>query len=244
MRFIVLLASCVFPLLASAVKLNESGIEPGLILPLKPLKPFVATYDVKRGGKVIGEATMTLSRAGDKEWTLVTETRGTAGMAKLLGLDVREESRFTDINAYAMQSVDYRYKQDATLKSKQRHIEFDWSANEARVTDKDELFRYAMNPGALDRQLVVLALARTTTHEPSLTLSVAGKESVEQQVFERRENRPFSTPAGEFSAVRFERTDKPGKGSSWHAAQTLAPLQIEQVQKDGNNIVMELRKLR
>jgi hypothetical protein len=241
MRFRTLLAFCAFPLLASAAELGPNDSSS---LQVQPLKPFVATYDVKRGGKIIGEATMTLNQAGANEWTLVTETRGTAGMAKLLGLDVREESRFTDVDGKTLQSVDYRYKQDATLKSKQRRIEFDWTAREARVTDKDELFRYALQPGTVDRQLVVLALARQQKIEPPLNFAVASKEAVEQQVFERRENTTLSTPAGQFPATRYERTDKPGKGSSWYAAQLLAPLQVEQAQKDGNSIVMELRTIR
>jgi hypothetical protein len=240
MRLRALLALCVFPLLASAVE-SDSGnaASPNS----QPLKPFVATYDVSRGGKVIGEATMTLSRAGGSgEWTLVTETRGTAGMAKLLGLDVREESRFTQIDGDALQSIDYRYKQAATLRSKQRRIEFDWKSNEARVTDKDELFRYALQPATVDRHLVVLALARK--QQPDGTFAVASKEAIEQQRYERRESRGMNLRAGQFSATRYERTDKPGKGSSWYAPDLLAPLQVEQVQKDGNNIVMELKAIR
>lgn len=241
MRLRALLAFCVFPLFASAAERDSASALPPLI---QPLKPFVATYDVKRGGKVIGEATMTLSQAAAGEWTFVTQTRGTAGMARLLGLDVREESRFKQIDETGLQSVDYRYKQDATLKSKQRRIEFDWSSNEARVTDKDELFRYALQPGTIDRHLVVIALARQQKVAPPLTIVVANKEAVEQQVFERRESKALNTPAGQFPAERYERTDKPGKGSSWYTPALLAPLQVEQVQKDGNNIVMELKAIR
>lgn len=241
MRFIALLAFCASSLSATAAPPDSAGRGAPLH---QPLKPFVATYDVKRGGKVIGEATMTLSRGAANGWTLVTETRGTAGMAKLLGLDVREESHFTDVGGTALQSIDYRYRQDAALKSKQRRIEFDWTANEARVTDKGELFRYVLQPGTVDRHLVVLALARQQEAEPPLPVPVASKDAVERQVFERRESKTLHTPAGEFPATRYERTDKPGKGHSWYTAQLLAPLQVEQVQKDGNNIVMELKAIR
>lgn len=242
MRLRALLAFSLFPALAAAVQLNSQDIEPRVEW-MGTLKPFVATYDVSRGGKVIGEATMTLSRvAGTNEWTLVTETHGTAGMARLLGLDVREESRFVEVKNNALQSVDYRYKQDATLKSKQRHIEFDWSANEARVTDKDELFRYALQPATIDRHLVALALARLQGAENSF--AVASKDAIEQQRYERREKRTLNLPFGQYAATRYERTDKPGKGSSWYMPATLAPLQVEQVQKDGNNIMMALKTYR
>ncbi|GMV29371.1 MAG: hypothetical protein AMXMBFR59_14960 [Rhodanobacteraceae bacterium] len=241
MRFAALLVFCASSVSVLAAPPDASGTGTPLH---HPLKPFVATYDVKRGGKTIGEATMTLSRDAANGWTLVTETRGTAGMARLLGLDVREESHFTDLGGTTLQSIDYRYRQDAALKSKQRRIEFDWTANEARVTDRDKLFRYVLQPGTVDRHLVVLALARQQGAEPPLQLAVASKDAVERQIFARRENRMLRTSAGEFSATRYERTDKPGKGHSWYTTQLLAPLQVEQVQKDGNNIVMELKAIR
>jgi hypothetical protein len=240
MRFRTLLALLVFPLLAGAVDLKPEGIPQPQ--PLE-LKPFVATYDVRRGEKIIGESTMTLSKADGNRWTLVTETHGTAGMARLLGLDVREESHFNSPDNASLQSIDYRYRQDATLKSKQRHIEFDWGSKEARVTDKDELFRYALQPFTIDRHLVVLALA-SSQHLAARDLRVANKDAVEQQRFERRESKTLNLRAGEYPATRYERTDKPGKGSSWYTPTLPAPLQVEQLQKDGNNIVMELKAFR
>jgi len=242
MRLLALLGLAVLTLLATAA-------EPDARAPTDPastsqsLRPFVATYDVKRGGKVIGEATMTLSENGNQRWTLITETRGTAGMARLLGLDVREESQFIVDGQSSLQSTNYSYKQDATLKSKQRRIEFDWQANEARVTDKDELFRYPLQAGSIDRQVVVVALGRGQQQD-EVTVAVAAKEGIENQRFERRETRSLSLPAGRYDATHLERTDKPNKGSSWYTPSLLAPLQIEQLQKDGNNIVMELRAIR
>lgn len=238
MRLYTLLAVCALPALAAAVEPGPDDAHPTAM----PLKPFVATYEVKRGGKSIGEATMTLSQTDTRQWSLITETRGTAGMARLLGLDVREESRFTDAGA-ALQGDDYRYRQDATIKSRQRSIAFDWNANEARVTEKDEVFRYAIRPGTIDRHVVVIALGRAQ-QLPEVALTVANKESAEAQRFVRRESTTMNLPAGQFAAMRFERVDKPGKGSSWYAPQLLAPLKVEQLQKDGNAIVMELKAVR
>jgi hypothetical protein len=50
-------------------------------------------------------------------------------------------------------------------------------------------------------------------------------------------------PAGNFKAVRMERTDARGKARSWYAPNvTTLPLRVEQVQGDGSTIVMELRQ--
>lgn len=239
MRLAVLLGLAALPVLAAAVELNpHSPHDPAYA----PLKPFVATYDVQRGGKTIGEATMTLKADGGDNWTLITQTRGTAGMAKLFGLDVKEESHFTAARQAPLQSTAYSYQQEATLKSKQRRIEFDWAAKEARVTDKDELFRYPLQPYSIDRHAVVIALGRAQSLEQN-TLQIASKDAVESQRYERRETQPLQLPAGRFDATRYERTDKPGKGSSWYTSDQLAPLQIEQTQKDGASIVMRLRRI-
>lgn len=239
MRLAVLLGLAALPLFAAAVEPDSgAGREPVYA----PLKPFSATYDVQRGGKTIGEATMTLKSDGGDNWTLVTQTRGTAGMARLLGLDVREESRFAANGRQPLQSTAYSYQQEATLKSRQRRIEFDWTAKEARVTDKDELFRYALQPYSIDRHAVVVALGRAQSQAQN-TLHVASKDTVEDQRYERRETQPLELPAGRFDATRYERTDKPGKGSSWYTPNLLAPLQVEQAQKDGANIVLRLRRI-
>lgn len=241
MRILALLGLAALPLLSSAVNLDPSGIADPAVY-AQALKPFSASYDVKRGSKVIGQSTMTLRQDGDNQWSLVTQTKGTAGMAKLLGLDVREESKFRVAEDGSLESTDYRYRQDATLKSKQRSIVFDAKAREVRVTDKDELFRYPLQPAMIDRQLVVVALGRTQW-KTDYQLLVAGKDAAENQRYERRETSNLAVPAGNFRAIRFERTDKPGKGSTWYASSSLAPLQVEQIQKDGENIVLLLREL-
>jgi hypothetical protein len=239
MRLAVLLGLAALPVFAAAVELNPTGSHEPVYT---PLKPFAATYEVQRGGKTIGEATMTLKSDGGDDWTLITQTRGTAGMARLLGLDVREESHFAANGQQPLQSTAYSYQQDATLKSRQRRIEFDWTAREARVTDKGELFRYSLQPYSIDRHAVVVALGRAQTLDRN-TLHIASKDAVEEQRYERRETQPLDLPAGRFEATRFERTDKPGKGSSWYTPNLLAPLQVEQTQKDGASIVMRLRKV-
>jgi hypothetical protein len=76
-----------------------------------------------------------------------------------------------------------------------------------------------------------------------LYLTVASKNAAEDQRYTRRETSALKLPAGQFQATRFERTDKPGKGSSWYAESSLAPLQVEQQQKDGEAIVMALKSL-
>jgi len=207
------------------------------------LKAQHASYTVIRNGKAMGDASYTLAHNPDGSWTLQSVTKGSAGMAKLVGLDVREESTFRWHDGKA-EGVRYDYKQDAAIKHKQRSIEFDWNSAEARVSDNGKQFSYPIQRGTIDRSTVAVQLGMLLAegaHEA--TLSVAQKDHLEQQRFESGAEENISVPAGSFKAVRIERTDASGKARSWYAPNvSMLPLRVEQVQGDGSTIVMELRK--
>jgi len=207
------------------------------------LQPLTATYSVVRDGKPIGDANYSLSANPDGTWTLRSQTRGSAGMAKLLGLNVREESTFRWSDGKA-QGLHYDYSQDAAIKSKRREIDFDWNTQQARVRDNGKNFAYAIPHGTIDRSTVAVALGQAVAagaHEA--TLPVAAKDHIEQQTFAARGEEKITVPAGSYNAVRVERTDAAGKARSWYAPNVTAlPLRVEQTQGDGSMIVMELRK--
>ena len=205
------------------------------------LQPMSATYSVVRNGKPIGDANYTLAVNPDGTWTLRSQTRGSAGMAKLLGLNVREESTFRWTDGKP-QGLHYDFKQDAAIKSKRREIDFDWHANEARVRDNGKNFAYAIPPGAIDRSTVAIALGQAVASgRHDAMLPVVAKDHVEQQTFATRGEEKVDVPAGSFEAVRVERTDVAGKARSWYAPNVTAlPIRVEQTQGDGSMIVMEL----
>jgi len=207
------------------------------------LKPQHAVYSVARDGKPVGDATYSLASNPDGTWTLQSETRGSAGMAKLVGLDVQEQSTFRWDNGQP-QGVRYDYRQDAAIKHKQRTIDFDWPSREAHVRDNGKAFSYAIEPGTIDRSTVAVQLGMLLAggaHDA--TLSVAQKDHLEQQRFAAQGEESISVPAGTFKAIRVERTDASGKARSWYAPNlTSLPLRVEQQQGDGSMIVMELRQ--
>jgi hypothetical protein len=207
------------------------------------LKPQQAVYAVTRDGQVIGEATYSLAPAGDGVWTLESVTRGSAGMAKLVGLDVHEQSTFRWDHG-AAEGLHYDYRQDAAIKHKRRTIDFDWRAGEAHVRDNGKDFRYAITPGTIDRNTVALALGTAlAAGARTATLAVAQKDHLEQQRFEVQAEESVSVPAGTFRTRRVERTDAAGKARSWYAPEVgLLPLRLEQTQGDGSTIVLELRR--
>jgi len=207
------------------------------------LKPMSATYAVVRNGKPLGDASYSLVANKDGSWTLRSVTKGSAGMAKLLGLDVHEESTFRWQDGKP-QGLHYDYKQDAAIKSKRREIDFDWRENQARVRDNGKDFAYAIPSGTIDRSTVAVALGQAVAAGArDATLPVAAKDHVEQQTFATRGEEKINVPAGSFDAVRVERTDAAGKARSWYAPNvTTLPIRVEQLQGDGSTIVMELKQ--
>jgi hypothetical protein len=207
------------------------------------LKPMNAVYSVVRDGKAVGDATYTLAANSDGSWTLRSITKGTAGMARLAGLDVREESTFRWQNG-KIQGLQYDYQQDTSFKHKKRQIAFDWSANQAHVQEGKESFTYAIPAGTMDRSSVALVLGEALAGGTrDVTLPVAVKDRIEQQHFVAQAEETIQVPAGSFKATRFERSDAPGKARMWYApGLTTLPLRVEQAQGDGSMIVLELKQ--
>lgn len=203
------------------------------------LKPEQATYTVSRDGKAIGTATYSLAPNADGSWTLHSQTRGTSGMAKLLGLDVREDSTFT-LRDGKLQGLRYNYEQDAAIKHKQRSVDFDAKAKQVNVRDNGKDFRYALVDGAIDRSAVAVALGLALADGAiSVTLPVAVRDRVEMQQYAVQGKTSIAVPAGKFDATEIDRTDAPGKVmKSWYAEGFL-PVRVEQPQHDGAAIVME-----
>ncbi|MHB8678496.1 MAG: DUF3108 domain-containing protein [Rudaea sp.] len=204
------------------------------------LKPEQANYAVSRDGKVIGTASYALGANADGTWSLHSETRGTGGMAKLLGLDVREDSTFAQRDG-RLQGLRYTYEQDAAIRHKRRRIDFDWNAQQIHVRDNGKDFRYATQPGTIDRSAVAVALGiALASGETTMTLPVAVRDRVQMQQYAVRGGSVIDLPDGRHAATEIDRTDAPGKAKSWYApGADVLPLRVEQIQHDGSIIVME-----
>ena len=207
------------------------------------LKPASAVYTVVRDGKPIGDANYTLSANPDGTWTLRSEMQGTSGTARLVGLNIREESTFR-WNGGKIESIRYDYKQEATFKSSIKRIDFDQAAKQAHSRDGKATFDYAIPPDALDRTNLTLVLgAAAATGRHDLTLPVAGRDHVESQHFVVKGEETIQIPAGSFKTVRYERDDMPGKARSWYSPSTgILPLRFEKAQGDGSVIALELKQ--
>ncbi len=208
-----------------------------------PLQPFQADYQVLRNGKELGQATLALREASDGAWEFSSQTKGTKGMASMLGLDVLEKSTFRWRDGLP-EGLQYRYSQQAAIKSRQRSTDFDWSAKQARTRDGNSESTALLQGSAMDRNLVTLALmARLKAGASDLTFHVVDKDHVSEQHFASDAHESLSLPAGRIEAVRVDRQREDSKRSTtiWFAQQrNWLPVQIEHVEKNGETVTMRL----
>ena len=208
-----------------------------------PVQPFHADYQVLRNGKAIGKATLSLRDSGDGAWEFDSHTRGTSGMASLLGLDVTEISTFTWHEGHP-QGLRYRYQQDAAIESRTRDIDFDWNNATATVNDGKKKYHVTLQPDAIDRSLVTIALMGDLQRDAAaMAYLVVHKDKISREQYSRRGGDWLDLPAGRIDAVRVERDDGSSKRhtTSWFAPDRgWLPVKIEQVGKHGDTITMQL----
>jgi hypothetical protein len=156
-----------------------------LALPLAaaPVAPFSATYEVRRNGSVLGEATLRLAREG-ADWRFTTETRGTQGMARVAGVRIDESSRFHYVDGRP-ETIDYRYQQKTSFNERQRGAVVDAAAGRIALRNRDERTDVPYVRGVVDRQLVTVALMQAVAagSRGEQRLDVAGRHEVEPQVW-------------------------------------------------------------
>ena len=208
-----------------------------------PIAGFHADYDVLRNGKPLGKATLDLHNAGN-DWEFVSDTRGTSGVASIVGAEVHEKSTFT-WNANKPQCLTYAYSQKA-LKSKSTSITCDWNAKSANVDDNGKPGNVMLSSTAMDRHLVPLALmVDLKAGTPTLSYPVIDRSQVSDQQYVQSGHEAVTLASGgtidAVKVVRDRGGDAKRSTTYWFAPQrNWMPVQIEQVEKNGETITMKL----
>ena len=207
-----------------------------------PLQPFHADYTVSRNGKEMGKATLDLRNAGN-DWEFLSQTHGTSGMAAMLGVDVQEKSTFK-WNANKPECLTYSYSQKA-LKSRTTSITCDWNAKSANVDDNGKSANVALAAPAMDRHLVALALmVDLKAGASALNYPVIEKDQVSDQRYVQSGHETVSLGSTNVDAVKVSRdrgADSKRQTTYWFAPQRgWMPVQIEQIEKNGETITMRL----
>jgi hypothetical protein len=222
-------------LLAAANVIAGTGA-PGVVA------PFHAEYATLRDGDALGRTTLDLADNGDGTWTLRSRTRGTEGLAGLLGIEAVEESRFRWHDGKA-EGIAYDYRQSG-VGNRHRHIDFDAGAGTVRVVDGSKRREYPLVAGAIDRSAVMVAiadaLARGST-AAGFEYAVAGRKRIEMQRFSAAARETLEVPAGRYEALRVARIDGGRNTTLWFSHATRwVPVQIRQTGGDGATLTLKL----
>ena len=203
--------------------------------------PFSAQYRVLRDGDAIGTATLSLARDGTG-YVFSNVTKGNAGLAALLGLDVSESSRF-DWRSGAPLDLDYRYRMRSAFKTITRGARFDWSAGRITVDNGKSQTQYDAAPGTVDRNLTVLLLAQRVAAgaRGAVVVPVAMNDHISQQHYAIAAT-PVTVrvPAGRYQAYAVQRSDADNGLRAWYAPPLLAPVRMEQRDGKGTVYLLEL----
>jgi len=207
-----------------------------------PVQPFHADYTVSRNGKDMGKATLDLRNTGN-DWEFVSQTHGTSGMAAMLGVDIQEKSTFA-WNANKPQCIAYNYSQKA-LKSRTTSITCDWNAKSANVDDNGKSANVALASPAMDRNLVALALmVDLKAGSSALNYPVIDKDQISDQHYVQSGHELISLGSSNVDAIKVARdrgADSKRQTTYWFAPKRgWLPVQIEQVEKNGETITMRL----
>jgi hypothetical protein len=210
-------------------------------------KPYSAEYEVLRNGKRLGRGTVTLSDEGGT-WLLASVTRGTKGLASLAGVEIVEKSilRWRDGRP---ETLDYRYRQEAAWKKRERSVRVDIEHGRVTSRDKDKVHEFVYEPFVLDRQVVALAMANDLAQgkRGELVYTVVDRDQFGAQTYSVADEETVDTPAGPQRALRVQRVREGERArvtTTWLGLDTdFVPVKIVQSEPDGDSFEMRLVSL-
>ncbi|MFN3844147.1 MAG: DUF3108 domain-containing protein [Rehaibacterium terrae] len=211
-----------------------------------PLRGYTAEYEVLRNGSAIGRAEVRLQPVANGRWELHSLTRGTAGLAALVGIEIEERSQFRWQDGRP-ETLAYRYRQSGAMRSRERRIDVDLAAGRLISTDRDREHRFDLQPGTLDRQSVTLAIG--------LDLAAGKRDGLEYRVVDRNDyelqryrvvgDETVQVPAGAIRAVRVERVrETPGRSTTTWMDPAREYLPVRMLQREAKGETIEMRLLR
>jgi len=134
------------------------------------LEPFVASYQVYRNGKPVGDATMQVVKSDAARWRIDLGIRGTRGLAGLAGINI-EQSTLFDVAGTGYRPLSQSTVRRALFGGKKNVGVYDWIARTARWQGNIKKTRQgniALQDGDMSGLLINLAIIRDA--QPGKTL--------------------------------------------------------------------------
>lgn len=206
------------------------------------VQPFRATYDVYRGGRAMGVATLQVVPAAGGRWRvdLVMDGKGLVGLAGLSA----EQSTVFEAAADGFRPLSQSTVRRVLFTRKQSTGVYDWSARKARWTGDVKQTRRApvdLQPGDMSGLLINLAVIRDA--QPGRTLEYryvdTGRARAHRYVVAAE---PEEIAVGElrYSALRVDRVQSGSEQTSIWVAEGV-PTPIRLLQRDNGEDTYDLR---
>lgn len=212
----------------------------------RPPVAFDARFELLRNGKPLGESRFRFTVDGDR-WRLSTETKGTRGLARFLGLEETSESHGTWVND-APRPQHFSQTVDVSFRTVETRAEFDWAAGSVTSVHKDGTSVLDLEPGVLDPVSIGLKLrSELSTGAREWRFTVLDEDELEEQVYRVAEQTSLDTVLGCFETHRVDRVRRPDSTRytrTWYA-QDLAwvPVKVAHGKTDGNRMESRLVSL-
>lgn len=193
------------------------------------LSSFEARLEVLRNGKVMGETVFTFTAAEGK-WRMETQTRGTRGLARLIGLD---EASFSEGDWQDGNARPLRFERTVkAIKTIRWSADFDWAEGVVRTVHPDGESSLELQPGVIDETAIGLRVrAGLAQGEDDWHLLVVDEDEIEQQHFSVRAVERVQTALGCLDAHRVEKIRDPSSKRytrTWYADDyDFVPVRIE-----------------
>jgi hypothetical protein len=206
---------------------------------------FKVTMELFRNEKLAGETTFTFT-SGNGEWRMQSQTRGTRGLARVIGVEENSFSR-GDWHDDLPRPLAFERNVKA-IKTFRWAANFDWARGEVHSIYPDGESTIAIKPGVVDEStlgmVIRLGLERG---EDEWFLQVLDEDEIEQEHFRARPAERTQTVLGCVTTYPVEKIRRAGSTRytrTYYARDhRFVPVMIEHGKTDGDHLESRLKSL-
>jgi len=219
---------------------------PAVAVASEPPPSFEATFEFLRNDKVAGESTARYESA-DGRWTVRSDSHGTRGLARFLGLEERTESRGRWQQG-ALVPLQFEQVVKVAVKTVETRAQFDWEEGVVHSTHKDGEDRLPITPGTLDPGSVGLRIRLgLLAGEREWSIDLVDEDEIETQKFEALPAEKLDTALGCLDTIRVDRIRDPESTrytQTWYAVDhAFAPVKVAHGKRDGDHMETRITTL-
>ncbi|MFT7414026.1 MAG: hypothetical protein ACI9FO_000681 [Methylophagaceae bacterium] len=223
-----------------------------ILMPLsiaaQQLPDFSANYLVKLNGFQAGELEQQLSSTinGSRQFSSATQAQGIFAFFKP---DLVEETSTWLMVNNKIQPQHYLYQRSGGKKDKYLKLDFDWTAQQLYIDDKNHPWQLDLEPDTLDKLVYQLALMTDLSKgKNQYNYRIADGGKIKTYTIDVIDEEMVSTPLGKIKTIKLKRLrDETSKRQTvlWCAPElNYLPVKLEHTEKDGTVFTASLRQLK